>query len=173
MAFSKIAAENLGGSTLPALAGGSLTGISTALTPMWYVRRNADQAISHNTFTKVEFNVEVVDTNTAYDNSTNYRFTVPSGQAGKYYIEANVSFYDMAPQEHHYVEIRKDGGNVSPQPSGITDSTDDTDRYMQGISGIIDLAVGEYVEIYGYVHAGGSDETATMSQSWFLGYKIG
>jgi len=28
MAFSKIAAENLGGSTLPALAGGSLTGIS-------------------------------------------------------------------------------------------------------------------------------------------------
>jgi hypothetical protein len=29
MAFSKIAAENLGGSTLPALAGGSLTGITT------------------------------------------------------------------------------------------------------------------------------------------------
>ena len=27
MAFSKIAAENLGGSTLPALAGGSLTGV--------------------------------------------------------------------------------------------------------------------------------------------------
>jgi len=31
MAFSKIAAENLGGSTLPALAGGSLTGIAGTL----------------------------------------------------------------------------------------------------------------------------------------------
>ena len=31
MAFSKIAAENLGGSTLPALAGGSLTGVTGTL----------------------------------------------------------------------------------------------------------------------------------------------
>ena len=173
MAFSKIAAENLGGSTLPALAGGSLTGISTALTPLWYVRRNADQAISHNTFTKVEFNVETLDTDSAYDNATNYRFTVPSGQAGKYYIEANVSFYDMNPQEHHMVEIRKDGGNVFSQPSGITTAADDTDRYMQTISGIIDLAVGEYIEVYAYVYAGGSDTAATMSQCWFHGFKIG
>ena len=32
MAFSKIAAENLGGSTLPAIGGGNLTGISAGIT---------------------------------------------------------------------------------------------------------------------------------------------
>tara|TARA_Y100001968_G_scaffold331189_1_gene385047 strand:+ start:1269 stop:1781 length:513 start_codon:yes stop_codon:yes gene_type:complete len=170
MAFSKIAAENLGGSTLPALGAGSLTGISTALTPMWYVRRNADQALTNNTFTKVEWDSEVIDTDSAFASN---KFTVPSGKAGKYYIEANVSIYDMATQEHHYVEIRKDGSNICSQPTGITTAADDTDRYMQTISAVVDLAVGEYIEIYGYVYTGGVDSSATMSQSWFLGYKIG
>ena len=68
--------------------------------------------LTHNTFTKVEWNVETIDTDNAFDPSTNYRFTVPSGAAGYYYIEANVSFYDAAAQEHHYVEIRKNGSNV-------------------------------------------------------------
>jgi hypothetical protein len=87
MAFSKIAAENLGGSTLPALAAGSLTGISTALTPMWYVRRNADQALTNNTFTKVEWDSEVIDTDSAFASN---KFTVPSGKAGKYYSRTSL-----------------------------------------------------------------------------------
>ena len=41
MAFSKIAAENLGGSTLPALAGGSLTGLSSGLSVADQFRVNA------------------------------------------------------------------------------------------------------------------------------------
>ena len=44
MAFSKIAAENLGGSTLPALAGGSLTGIGGGITVCdhWYLASSTD-----------------------------------------------------------------------------------------------------------------------------------
>ena len=41
MAFSKIAAESLGGSTLPALAGGSLTGLSSGLSVADQWRVNA------------------------------------------------------------------------------------------------------------------------------------
>ena len=42
MAFSKIAAENLGGSTLPALAAGNLTGLSSGLSmaDMWSLTSN-------------------------------------------------------------------------------------------------------------------------------------
>ena len=79
----------------------------------------------------------------------------------------------MATQEHHYVEIRKNGSNICSQPTGITTQADDTDRYMQTISAVVDLAVSDYIEIYGYVYTSGVDSTATMSQSWFLGYKIG
>jgi hypothetical protein len=151
---------------------GTATGFGGANTPIWYVRRNADQAITHNTFTKVEWNVETIDTDNAFDPSTNYRFTVPSGAAGYYYIEANVSFYDAAAQEHHYVEIRKNGSNVGSQPTGITTVADDTDRYMQTISGVFNLAVSDYIEIYAYWYTSGGDTSATISQSWFNGYKL-
>ena len=41
MAFSKIAAENLGGSTLPALAGGSLTGVGITVADDWRITSGA------------------------------------------------------------------------------------------------------------------------------------
>ena len=44
-----------------------------------------NQTISSCKFYKsTNFDTEIFDTAGAYDNSTNYRFTVPSGQAGKY-----------------------------------------------------------------------------------------
>ena len=45
--------------------------------------------------TKVQFNNEIFDTDNIYDNSSNYRITIPSGKAGKYYIETNI-FVDAA-----------------------------------------------------------------------------
>ena len=45
---------------------------------------DTNQSLSHNTTSKVQFNSEVFDTDGAYDTS-NYRFTVPSGEAGKYH----------------------------------------------------------------------------------------
>jgi hypothetical protein len=57
-------------------------------TPAFHVFLNGNQTISNSTLTKINFNTELFDTNSAYDNSTNYRFTVPSGYAGKYLIQS-------------------------------------------------------------------------------------
>jgi len=46
MAFSKIAAENLGGSTLPALAGGSLTGISAGKVNQMITMSSTSQTVT-------------------------------------------------------------------------------------------------------------------------------
>ena len=59
-------------------------------TPAFCAYLSADQSISSGTWTKVQFNTEVFDTDSAYDNSSNYRFTVPSGEGGKYVIMADV-----------------------------------------------------------------------------------
>ena len=54
MAFSKIAAENLGGSTLPALAGGSLTGISSGkLLQIQSTESNGRTTISSGSYTGI------------------------------------------------------------------------------------------------------------------------
>ncbi len=54
-------------------------------TPAFYAKVGSNQTISDNTQTKIAFDTEVFDTNSAYDTS-NYRFTVPTGHAGKYMI---------------------------------------------------------------------------------------
>ena len=51
-------------------------------TPSFCAFLSADQSVSASTNVKIQFNTEVFDTDNAYDNSSNYRFTVPSGKAG-------------------------------------------------------------------------------------------
>ena len=148
---------------------GTATGFGGANTPMWYVERTSDQSLTKNTYTKIEWNHEEIDTDSAF---SSYKFTVPSGKAGKYYITAGLGFYDNVEQAHHYVQIYKNGSNISATPSGISTVADDTDRYWQTNTMIADLAVSDYIEIYGYFGALGSDTTATVNYSYFTGYKL-
>jgi len=53
-------------------------------TPAFSVYLNTTQSIADNTYVKIGFNAEKYDTDSAFDASTNYRFTVPVGGAGKY-----------------------------------------------------------------------------------------
>jgi len=73
MAFSKIAAENLGGSTLPALAGGSLTGISSAFVQTGRTLLGSNTSITlDNCFTSSYENYLMVfsDINATVDSAT-------------------------------------------------------------------------------------------------------
>lgn len=63
----------------------SLGGASSG--PAFKAYNNASQAITSNTFTKVQFNTEDFDTANCFDNSTNFRFT--PNRAG-YYLLAGV-----------------------------------------------------------------------------------
>ena len=49
---------------------------------------NGNQSISNTTYTKLEMDTEVYDSDGTYDHSTNYRFT--PGVAGKYFCYAKI-----------------------------------------------------------------------------------
>ena len=53
-------------------------------TPAFEAYLSSDQSISDVTYTKVEADTEVYDTDNCYDNSANYRFTPTV--AGKYFV---------------------------------------------------------------------------------------
>ena len=74
------------GDTIALGSGASQTGFGGTNTPSFCAFLSADQSVSASAIVKVQFNSEVFDTDSAYDNSSNYRFTVPSGKAGKYVI---------------------------------------------------------------------------------------
>ena len=61
---------------------------SMKATPAFEAYRSSNQTPSNNTLTKVQFNTEILDTDSCYDNSTNHRFT-PT-KAGKYFVYAQI-----------------------------------------------------------------------------------
>ena len=76
------------GETISIPSGATVSGAG-ANTPAFSVTRTSNQsASSANAITKFQGNVENFDTDNAYDNSTNYRFTPQT--AGKYFIYAKL-----------------------------------------------------------------------------------
>ena len=140
-------------------------------TPAFSVRLNSAQAIPNSTYTKIAFNGELYDTDNAFDNSTNYRFTVPSDKAGKYFFYFGLQYlaYNGA---RGIVQIKKNGTEIhSAEISDLTSSSNPTINS----SFSLDLSVGDYIELFGYQNTGSTQNIrggTTELFTYFGGYKI-
>lgn len=131
--------------------------------PAFSVAQNGTQTIGAGAFTKVQLNTKVFDTNTAFDATTNYRFTPQV--AGYYQISAvlvtNQTNAGLFP------EIRKNGtrvvfGSSTPYVSGI--GTSSAISYLIYLNGSTD-----YVEFFAYHNATGTVTlTSDTQMSGFL-----
>jgi|TARA_X000001382_G_scaffold128379_1_gene117935 hypothetical protein len=138
-------------------------------TPAFRATLSNATSMSNGAIVKLEFGTEVYDTDSAYDTS-NYRFTVPSGEAGKYFFKAQ---YALALSDQQYATVRfyKNGSNVEfTQNLTSTSSSGSLTVYMANCT-VMNLSAGDYVEIYGRQDSGGT-LTANTSRSEFLGYKL-
>ena len=131
----------------------------------------ADQSISDATWTKANINTEVFDTDNAYDNSTNYRFTVPSGAAGKYNIYAILNLETDGGHELDLAQsaIYKNGSvyrteRLNPNNSSVLAAS-------VPVYATMDLAVADYIEIYAYVDrtSGGTIYIKETNKGSFFG----
>ena len=68
---------------------GTVTGAGETNVPSFRAYNNASFSFSSSTTTKMRFNAKAFDTATAFDTS-DYDFTVPSGQGGKYFLNASM-----------------------------------------------------------------------------------
>jgi hypothetical protein len=115
MAFSKIIAESMDLSDSYNFTGtlqqngASIGGVNT---PSFLAYRSgSSQSISNATATKIQLNSELFDTDNAFDNSTNYRFTPQT--AGKYYFFATSRFDSSADFENLELQVHKNGSQYS------------------------------------------------------------
>ena len=92
MALSKIQSESINLADNFAFTG-TVTGAGESNTPAFlaYTANGQSQTVSDATTTKLDFETELYDTDSAFSSDT--KFTVPSGKAGKYQFTANVSWY--------------------------------------------------------------------------------
>lgn len=162
------------GATIDA-TGATITGWPAAVdnTPAWHVYRSASQTIADDTTTKVEYNLENIDTDSAYDNSTNYRFTVPSGEGGNYFVYATGNMYGTSLTEINLI-IKLNGSNIRSMQASLSGAS----YAQQGIQamGIIPLAAADYLEVFAHGQVSGGSVTFYSSGtyvSYFGGFKLG
>ena len=130
-------------------SGATLTNFP-ANAPAFSARMSSAQSITSGTYTKVDYDTEFFDTDSAYDHSTNQRFTVPSGKAGKYIITALLNIYSSSALDAGSNYIRVNGTTVQ---TGYMDVGGNHDYHLSiTCSTIKDLSVGDYVEHWGLVN---------------------
>ena len=151
---------------------GTVTGAGETNAPSFRVYRNATQSISSATHTKIQFNTEDYDTANAFDNSSNYRYTIPSGQAGKWFFTCHGTIaQDSQDTNRLILTIRKNNSTlVSVEEDGAYD------EYTLGntISVCDNASVGDYYEVFIYQINSGSDALNLQSNYFngFSGFKI-
>ena len=142
-------------------------------TPAWSVYNNGSQTISNATATVIAFDSERFDTDNAFDSTTNYRFTVPTGKGGKYLISAGARFEDGAFGKYIRVGVNGSISNVIGNMNfGTSSYTADNQ-----LTGIIELSAGDYIDIRANQHSGSNKNLQGLTDSWyrsfFMGCRIG
>lgn len=155
----------------------SWTTISTPdNTPMFFARLGSN--FTHpttNTWQLAPLSTEIFDTDNVWNNSS-YKFTVPSGKAGKYFL-----FYQQVcsdnPDENENIQ-----GRITKTSSGGTVTHIGESYTIQGSVGsnfttrihhsfATDLAVGDELQMWFYQHSGTS-ATYQDYNNWFGGYRL-
>jgi len=165
----------LGSSNAGTIALGSGDVQSNFLYPAFEAYLSADQSISDNTNTKIQFNTERFDTNNNYDNSTNYRFTPQT--AGKYFVYSQVEFalndYDIYVSE---LTLAKNGSNHTSTFNVIGDGASLVNTV--GVTSVVTFnGSSDYVEMFGKIEKHGSSnnrfDAGNTAASYFGAFRIG
>jgi len=139
-------------------------------TPAFAVYSDNDQTLSENAYTKIEWDNEAFDTNSAF---ASHKFTVPANQAGKYMFAAQVTI-DCNAADHFYYGVVRYYVNGSAIVHGLANLNMAT-GYGAGatINSTIglDLSAADYVEVYAYIDDI-VDTSVKSTYSSFSGFKI-
>jgi len=116
----------------------------------------SSQTLSDNVQAKLQFDTEIIDTDGAYDPTTNYRFTVPSGKCGTYlvYIKAVSDDNGDAVLISYNYGIFKNGTAVKRSYTNFTNNYIDSGEGT--IVALLSLSAGDYVEAYGTINTTGA-----------------
>ena len=149
MAITKINADAMDLTDAYAFTG-TVTGAG-ATTPAFNVVAANSMSVATTTWTKIVFNSELLDSDSAFDAATNYRFTVPANEGGNYFFCCTIDVQESADHDDIRFSLYKNGSNHILMQHGRFHYYD-TVMHMTMLA----LAATDYVEMYVY-HAKGSN----------------
>lgn len=157
-----------GGGTLSASAVPALDfSLQTISNPYKFsVYRNAAWTSANASFGKVQFDTKRFDTNSNFDNVTNFRYVAPV--AGFYQFNARAGS-SQTQDTLNEIAFYKNGVELTDGFVGNTGGAG-TQTWMVSISDLIQLAAGDYIEVF-FLASGGAGATGSV-QSGFSGFLV-
>ena len=148
-------------------------------TPAFFAELSADQTgIADNTATTIIFDSERYDTDSAY-NTSDGKFTVPSGQGGKYFFYSTI-YCSSGGNNFNSTFMFFDKNNGTKLNEVYWDiSSGSTTAFSNQASGVFDLSAGDIIKLQAYadISSGGTwnvnQNSLSASRCYFLGFKIG
>ena len=140
--------------TLPTTSGTVITTGSTfgGTGPAFSATTSSTLSISTGTNTKIPFNTEDWDTNSNYDNVTNYRFTPTI--AGYYQVNIKIQLDNTGSGGETYTAVYKNGSIY--KRVGMVPNIASTGRSPVGSVNVYLNGSTDYVEAYVFQNTGGS-----------------
>ena len=136
-------------------------------TPAFRATLSGNQTISHDTLTRVTFDTEEYDTNSAFASNI---FTVPSGEGGKYAFSYLLFYDDLDDTDFALAYIEVDG----TQENGTQDQrygSSGTQNTLLQSAGVITVTAGQTVEVV-TKHGVGSNQELRTSHTYFQMHKL-
>ena len=155
--------------TLPDATGTILTTATPGVPingPAFSAYASSNQTLSNSTWVKVQCGTEEFDTNSNYDNATNYRFTPTI--AGYYQVSGSCNF-SVSSANTRFLQIYKNGSSFKKFQDVAANAT----NYMQLSGSCLVYLNGttDYVELYVLQNSGGSlDTSANSAQVYFQAF---
>ena len=133
-------------------------------TPAFLAHMSGAQVIGNDTETKLTFNSEQYDTDSAFDAASNYRFTIPAGEGGKYFISYSFQNGTVASGAKSWGYLYKNGSLFPEGSTGARGVHTVGQEGSQHAAFTMELAAADYIEVY-VIHQSGGDETFSHAAS--------
>ena len=149
---------------------GTQTGFGGDNTPSFKAHLASNQTISSGAFTKALFATEDWDTDSAFASN---KFTVPTGEGGKYFFIFNLLFYYLNGSSNFQARLYKNGSSVGGTTLRVNGSQS-SQQVDQSYSVAVEASAGDYFEVY-VAQNTGSNQTLygpDNGDSAFTGYKL-
>ena len=144
------------------------SGLLPTNTPAFGAKRSNAQTANQDTWTKIDFDTEIYDSDGKFDIS-NDRFTPTV--AGTYIIYGQLANNNLYNQAYLQVAIYKNG-SLLIESEIIGNNSTSNRNYTVNVN-LIDVAdTDDYYELYGKQGLGGGVAITEASRNIFLGYKI-
>jgi len=153
-------------------AGDTVSGPFTNVPAFLATNGSTDQSISNDANVKITLGTEIFDTDSAFADS---KFTVPSGEGGKYLISAGIDFFSSSNNmTSNNLKIYKNGSEFYSYTFNGNGNAN-MRRNTPTTTLVMNLSAGDYIELYGVTNRADSSATdvkADNGATFFQGCRL-